>query len=246
MPELVHNILLKNEEQEVELIPASEEVSEVTSINIQEKYLRLLENYNILQGEHEQLKTKYKLKVKSTNRVIHHYKNKCTGIYNLDKKLHEILRKILSENQIKLLLGKRKKVIWNEEEMAVAFTLRYYSKKSYIYLREKLNYPLPGLSSLRRWASKINMRHGMLKDVLKFMKLAEEAMSDFEKCVVLQFDEVKVKSIVEYDKGLDEIVGPHMQMQVVMARGLFSKWKQPVFVDFDKKNGQRNFIQHYQ
>lgn len=30
-------------------------------------------------------------------------------------------------------------------------------------------------------------------------------------------------------------MGPNAQMQTVMARGLFSKFKQPIFVDFDVK-----------
>lgn len=30
-------------------------------------------------------------------------------------------------------------------------------------------------------------------------------------------------------------MGPNAQMQTIMARGLFSKFKQPIFVDFDVK-----------
>lgn len=39
----------------------------------------------------------------------------------------------------------------------------------------------------------------------------------------------------EYDRAADRIVGPHNQIQVIMARGLTASWKQPVFIDFDKK-----------
>jgi hypothetical protein len=49
------------------------------------------------------------------------------------------------------------------------------------------------------------------------------------------FDEVKVKNVLEYDVGNDRILGPHNYMQCVMARGLFSNWKQPIYLDFDKK-----------
>ncbi|KAJ8978842.1 hypothetical protein NQ317_004453, partial [Molorchus minor] len=51
----------------------------------------------------------------------------------------------------------------------------------------------------------------------------------------LQFDEVKVKSLEEYDVANDQVLGPHSQLQVVQARGLFSKWKQPVYIAFDQK-----------
>lgn len=37
------------------------------------------------------------------------------------------------------------------------------------------------------------------------------------------------------DHKVEEVVGPHDQMQVIMARGLFSKWKMPVYIDFDDK-----------
>ncbi|KAJ8912457.1 hypothetical protein NQ315_002823 [Exocentrus adspersus] len=46
---------------------------------------------------------------------------------------------------------------------------------------------------------------------------------------------MKVRSIYELDQQRDEIVGEHKYMQVVMARGLTDPWKQPIFVDFDKK-----------
>lgn len=46
---------------------------------------------------------------------------------------------------------------------------------------------------------------------------------------------MKLKYTVEYDVLHDEFIGPHNQMQVVMARGISSQWKQPIFVDFDKK-----------
>ena len=67
------------------------------------------------------------------------------------------------------------------------------------------------------------------------MQLAGEDFSYLEKTVVLQFDEVKVKSVEEYNVAQDQVLGPHNQMQVVQARGLFSKWKQPVYVAFDQK-----------
>uniref|UniRef100_A0A182S093 Transposable element P transposase n=1 Tax=Anopheles funestus TaxID=62324 RepID=A0A182S093_ANOFN len=45
---------------------------------------------------------------------------------------------------------------------------------------------------------------------------------------------MKVESVLEYDPAADEIIGPHNYVQVVMARGLFKNWKQPVFIGFDK------------
>ena len=50
---------------------------------------------------------------------------------------------------------------------------------------------------------------------------------------MLVFDEMSVHSTGEYDKRTDSILGPHKQLLVVLIRGLFTKWKQPVYFNFD-------------
>lgn len=61
-------------------------------------------------------------------------------------------------------------------------------------MRDFKNYFLPSLSFLKSWASKINIKQGIQRDILKFMSLALEEFTDTERCTVLQFDEVKVKN----------------------------------------------------
>jgi hypothetical protein len=41
------------------------------------------------------------------------------------------------------------------------------------------------------------------------LKLAGESFFTFEKSTVLQFDEVKVKAVEEYNVAQDEILGPY-------------------------------------
>lgn len=79
------------------------------------------------------------------------------------------------------------------------------------------------------------MRNGILEDVIRMMQLNSNTLQDYEKLTILMFDEVKISSTMEYDVLRDEVVGPHSQMQVVMARGIASQWKQPIFVGFDQK-----------
>ncbi|KAJ8930644.1 hypothetical protein NQ314_016559 [Rhamnusium bicolor] len=121
--------------------------------------------------------------------------------------VEEILNLVLTKNQIDLLSKRKKKVIWTREEISVAFTIRYYSKKCYLYLRDILKYPLPALSSLRRWACQLDVSQGVLKDVFMMMKLAGEDLTDFDKTVVFQFDEIKVRSIEEYNTAKDQVLG---------------------------------------
>ena len=107
--------------------------------------------------------------------------------------------------------------------------------RAYIYVRDTLKYPLPGISTLQRWASNISLRGGLLTDVIKIMELSGIDKTDRDRVTVLSFDETKVSYEYEYDQKEDEVIGPHNYMQVVMARGLFNNWNQPVYVGFDQK-----------
>jgi len=64
-----------------------------------------------------------------------------------------LLRKVFSESQIKILMGK-KKIYWSNDDMAVGYTLRHMSsKRCYTYLTKHLHIPLPALSSIKRWVT---------------------------------------------------------------------------------------------
>ncbi|XP_058815510.1 uncharacterized protein LOC131679016 [Topomyia yanbarensis] len=133
------------------------------------------------------------------------------------------LQKIFTVNQTDLILGEKKKVVWTAEEIALAFSLRYHSQPAYSIVRSEMKIPLPCLRSLREWASCIEMRRGILNDVFTVLKIAGKHMSARERVVVLGYDEVSVNGTVEYDKRNDSVIGPHKEMQVVSARGLFGK-----------------------
>jgi len=92
-----------------------------------------------------------------------------------------------------------------------------------------------GLSSLQIWAKTIDMSNGILHDVLRIMSINADNLKPHEKLTVLMFDEVKIACTLEYDVLHDQVLGSHNQMQVIMARGIASPWKQPVMVDFDTK-----------
>ena len=53
-----------------------------------------------------------------------------------------------------------------------------------------------------------------------------------ERHTILSFDEVDIKNVYQYDSRSKRIFGGVKKMQVVMARGLFSPWKQVIFYDF--------------
>lgn len=178
----------------------------------------------------------HRTKINNLRKELIACKKKERCAHNIHNKLVDGLSDIFTKTQIKVLTNKQKRVNWTDKDISAAFTLRYLGKKTYIYMRQKLHYPLPGLSTLEKWASKIDMRNGtgILEDMLGMMKIAAITYGQSDKIAVLQFDEVHVKRAYEFDSLKDEIVGPHSRLQAVMVRGLFKNWKQLIYVDFDK------------
>lgn len=69
-----------------------------------------------------------------------------------------------------LLNPSQKKTHWSSEDIAAAMSLRSISPKAYVYLRKARNIPLPGMSTLRRWAAAFDLTEGILKNVMDIMK----------------------------------------------------------------------------
>uniref|UniRef100_A0A182PWP8 Transposase n=1 Tax=Anopheles epiroticus TaxID=199890 RepID=A0A182PWP8_9DIPT len=154
---------------------------------------------------------------------------------HLHKHVKQILKETLTSNQIDMILKLKKRVTWTKPELGSAMTLRYFSKKAYNYMLTDMHYPLPSISTLKRYASRLNIKAGILNDVLNLVGSITRMFEPRDRECVLSFDEMKINKIVEYDQVSDEVVGPYNYLQVVMARGLFKKWKQPVFIGFDTK-----------
>lgn len=63
---------------------------------------------------------------------------------------YQIMQPILTPVQIEKIIYRKKQVVWKNEDLCRAFTLRYLGKRSYIYFRNELKLPLPGISTLQR------------------------------------------------------------------------------------------------
>ncbi|CAL1681191.1 unnamed protein product [Lasius platythorax] len=125
------------------------------------------------------------------------------------------------------------KMRWSADDIAVAISLRSVSPKAYRYLKNVLKIPLPGLSTLRKWASTFCVDEGILTDVLKIIKYKGRDMSDINKLIVVSFDEIHLSNAIAIDRRREQVIGPHKKCQMIFARGLFKKWKQPIFYDQD-------------
>lgn len=150
----------------------------------------------------------------------------------LRREMVKVLSTCFTEGQIRCLLGGKKRVKWSSEDIANALTLRSLSKKAYEYLRKR-NIPLPCRSTLQKWIRQFKCRPGILGEVLCLLKARASNYKDSEKIAVLSFDEMNIDGRISYDSSDDRILGPHSNVQVAMVRGLFAKWKQPIYYDFD-------------
>ncbi|KAG8180681.1 hypothetical protein JTE90_006737 [Oedothorax gibbosus] len=81
---------------------------------------------------------------------------------------------------------------------------------------------------------KFSCKPGILHDVLLLMKRNCESLNNSEKVCILSFDEMHIDSRLCYDSSEDQVLGPFSKVQVVLARGIMSPWKQPVYFDFQK------------
>lgn len=107
---------------------------------------------NSLKGTLRETKSKFREKDRecSSLRTKHNFLQ--VSMMTLQQQKN-ILAKVFSESQIKILSGK-KKIYWSNDDMAVGYTIRHLSnKRCYAYLTKNLNIPLPALSSIKRWAT---------------------------------------------------------------------------------------------
>lgn len=135
------------------------------------------------------------------------------------KRLQDTLKNVFSSTQIDKLLNPYKaKVKWTVEDIISALTLQNISLRAYSYLREN-NYPLPGLSTIRKWTAQISLTEGIIKDVLVIMKFRAKSLTVFQKTVILYFEEFSISN---------------ERCLFCLASGLFHRWMQPIYYSRNK------------
>jgi hypothetical protein len=69
----------------------------------------------------------------------------------VERKMHELLGKMFSPGQKWMILNPSlKKLKWSSKDIAHAISLRSMSLKAYRYMKDVMQIPLPGHSTLRR------------------------------------------------------------------------------------------------
>lgn len=105
-----------------------------------------------------------------------------------ENKVIQKLQWYFTEGQIRCIIENRKWIRWSIDDYAILFCCNV-SPKACRYFRLKLNFPLPSLTLLRRWAlKKFDIREGFLFDVLTVMRKKAKTLTSFEKVTVFTFD----------------------------------------------------------
>ena len=130
----------------------------------------------------------------------------------------------------------------------------YKSPTTYSFLKHKLQVILPGVSTIKRWIGNLKFLHGYNSNLFNQIKLKTETLTAREKYCIVAFDEMKIKTFLEYSKPLDlveefEYLGhlgrtnkPASQPLVFMARGLYSNWKLPVVYFFSASSMSQSVL----
>lgn len=142
------------------------------------------------------------------------------------------LSKNLSKAQIDRLLY-NKNTNWSPQDYATGVVLLGVSKKFYHYLRTNTKFLLPCITSVKKYVSRIDFEPGLLTNALTLLEYTGKSLSDIERLVMLSYDEIHIDETCGFDSKWDQVLGPCRQVQVIHARGLYGKWKVPVFYEFD-------------
>jgi hypothetical protein len=114
--------------------------------------------------------------------------------------MKNVLRRLLYNKFLNKILN------LNPEDISAAMSARSYGARAYHYWRTKRNMPLPGMSTLRKWAGSFCFEPGVLKPVMDHMKLKSSQLPSIEKLAVLSFDEIHISQQIDIDKKKEQVV----------------------------------------
>nr|CAH7719270.1 unnamed protein product [Callosobruchus chinensis] len=173
--------------------------------------------------------TKDIIQTNETCQKMEELENKLLLVTTESQKLkHQLadVKKVFSENQIKKI-DNQKRITWSVNEISNAISMFAAGPRAY-RLSLKRGFPYPAVSTLKRCLSKIKLDQGILRNVLKITEFAE--MTKKDRVCTIVIDEMKVRKEYQYDQAKDCVVKPYDYVQVVLIKGIFRSWKQPVFM----------------
>lgn len=190
--------------------------------------------------------TPRKLKLRSKIKCLQRTKSKETQEQPFIEDFNNLCDKFLEKPLAQIIKAhvqlKHKKPISRRYSMEVkqfALALYFLSPKAYRYVSKMLT--LPDKRTLERLTEKLECQPGLQnKSIYKALEIKLKTMTSKDRHCVLCIDEMSIKSNLYFDLKSDKIIGfedtgygdrgPQLckNVLVIMARGLYSSWKQPI------------------
>lgn len=131
---------------------------------------------------------------------------------------------------------------WNAREVQQALGIYYHSPKCYNHLRWNLHLSLPSVPVLKRNLSNTFQTAGICQNTLAVLQRKVQCYHLDDAVAFLVIDAMSIREFLSYSVKYDQIIGlSHFlsqssfsagsvatQILVVMLRGVYSNWKQPV------------------
>lgn len=95
----------------------------------------------------------------------------------------EEIRKVLpmlSDNQIALMSGEKKRVNWTSDEISNGFAMSYFNRRGYNFMIHKLKIASPSMRTLQEWAESMTVAPGILKDSFLVLKSLRNSLTEGE------------------------------------------------------------------
>ena len=183
----------------------------------------------------------WRMKKNASARNLPSVDSSCTGICGRLNSLPKTQR-LFFETQIKSATVSKKGMRWSEHDKLLSLGLFYKSPAAFRFLARIFN--LPGMRTLQRFISAFDVCTGFNCDYLHALQKRAESLNSKERCVVVTFDGMSLRSALKYLEYKDRIMGfvdfgafqssEPSRGQVAkhalqfMVRGISTRWKQPI------------------
>lgn len=150
-----------------------------------------------------------------------------------DEIVRNALKNVFSPAQLdRILLNK--KTHWSPNDYSMAISFLCQSGRAYRFAREVLKIPLPAASTVRAQIAKFPLEEGLARFALDIMKAKGRCMTRLDRLTALTFDEIHISSNMVFDPVTEKVLGPFNKTQVIMAQGIFGRWKNVVYFEHNQ------------
>lgn len=134
-------------------------------------------------------------------------------------------------------------IAWTKQELCKAFCLQRLNIPLFNYLRDTFSIPMPSTEDVRKFVRGIQLVPGLQSTMFQMLECDGQLHQEHEKLTILQISYIKTTELFEYDEGLDLILGPHKYLTLIVARGLYKKWSQLVYFNYDTRVSKQHLNQ---